>query len=93
MHGSSKWNIVYHFVYRKARAVFELLCICTEIPSEKCGYGCQDMPVLPLPVFNTNKVWGRVMGWTGNGEWGGTKNSKHPKPFKLISSFPELSLS
>ena len=24
-------------------------------------YGCQDMPVLPLPVSNANEVWGRVM--------------------------------
>jgi hypothetical protein len=30
------------------------LCIYTEIQSEKCGYGCQDMPVLPLPVFSAN---------------------------------------
>ena len=27
--------------------------------------GCQDMPVLPVAVFNANEAWGRVMGWSG----------------------------
>ena len=43
------------------------------------GYGGQDVKVLPVPVFNTNEAWVRVMGWSG--EWWtrnqqrGTKNS------------------
>ena len=69
MHGSSKWNIVYHFVYRKARAVFELLCICTEIPSEnvvmdvricQC-YHCQFL----IPIKHGEELW--VGLGTGNG--------------------------
>ena len=31
------------------------------------GYGGQDVKVLPVPVFNTNEAWVRVMGWSG--EW------------------------
>ena len=54
MHGSSKWNVVYHFVYRKARVVLNFCVFTQKFQVKKCGYGCQDMPVLPLPVFSTN---------------------------------------
>ena len=26
-----------------------------------------NVKMLPVPVFNTNEAWGRVMGWSG--EW------------------------
>ena len=29
------------------------------------GYGGQDVKVLPVPVFNANEAWERVMGWSG----------------------------
>ena len=53
-HGASSVGSRALISLPKARVVLNFCVFARKFQVKKCGYGCQDMPVLPLPVSNTN---------------------------------------